>query len=51
MVCDAGMVGRMLRAGEIYELDSEVAKDLVQAGHAEPVAVTPAKRAQTRVKK
>jgi hypothetical protein len=48
MTTGFGTADRNYHAGEEIDLDTDEAKALVEAGFAEPVGSTPAKRASTR---
>lgn len=48
MLTSFGTVDRNYRSGDEVNLDKDEAKALLEAGFAEPVGSTPAKRASTR---
>jgi hypothetical protein len=50
ILASVGTVDRTYSSGEEVELDKDAAKELIEAGHAEPVGKAPAKRAETRKK-
>jgi hypothetical protein len=48
MLTGFGTADRNYHVGDELDLDKDEAKALVEAGYAEPIGTTPAKRASTR---